>query len=298
MIQSCLDGLAEMAPSLSAIVVDNKSIDETLVRIAGCDNVTLIPNTRNRGFAAAANQGVNASGAEFVLLLNPDVKLLSGVDELIQASRQFGLAAGKLVDRSGNAQRGFTIRRFPTTVSLLFELAGLNRLWPSNFVNRRYRYLDRNLDQPGPVEQPAGAFLMFRRDVWQSLGGFDEAFHPVWFEDVDFCRRAADAGFQIQYVPSVRAEHQGGHSVLRIPWGCRMVQWCDSLLKYAAKHSRSLSYRALCLAVVLTSAARTVARMIQDRSLSPVISCAKIMRFAGRRLVSSRRRAAGLKSDC
>lgn len=286
-----------MAPGLSVILVDNNSTDQTLTRIPGRSNVTVISNAQNRGFASAANQGVQASGAEFVLLLNPDAKLLTGVDELIQASRQFGLAAGKLVDRSGAAQRGFTIRRFPTTVTLLFELAGLNRLWPSNPVNRRYRYLDRDLDQPGAVEQPAGAFLMFRRDVWRSLGGFDEDFHPVWFEDVDFCRRAVAAGFQIQYVPTVRAEHQGGHSVLGLPWGCRMVQWCDSLLKYAAKHSRSLSYRALCLAVVLTLPARTVARMIQDRSLSPVASCAKTMRFAARCLVSSRRRAAGLKND-
>jgi GT2 family glycosyltransferase len=57
----------------------------------------------------------------------------------------------------------------------------------------------------GLVEQPAGAFLMTRRDVWDQLGGFDQDFHPVWFEDVDFCRRAAEAGYRIQYVPRVRA---------------------------------------------------------------------------------------------
>ena len=282
-----------MAPSLSALVVDNASEDGTARSIGQRAHLTVIANPDNRGFAAAVNQGVQASSADFLLLLNPDVKLLTAVDDLIQASRQFGIAAGKLVDRNGEAQRGFTIRRFPTTASLLFELAGVNRLWPSNPVNRRYRYLDRDLDQPGPVDQPAGAFLMFRRDVWQRLGGFDENFRPIWFEDVDFCRRAIDAGFQIQYVPSVVAEHDGGHSVSSIPWGCRMVQWCDSLLRYAAKHSRSFSYRALCLAVVLTSVPRTVVRMIRDRSLSPVTSCVKTVRYAGRRLVSSQRRAAG-----
>src|SRR6185437_7858278 len=154
-------------------------------------------NTENQGFAAAVNQGVRAVDAEYLLLLNPDAKLLTGIDALVDASRQFGLAAGKLVDAVGNPQRGFNLRRFPTTASLFFELAGLNRLWPSNPVNREYRCLDRDPDQGGPVEQPAGAFLMFRRDVWQRLNGFDEQFHPVWFEDVDFCRRAVDAGFQI-----------------------------------------------------------------------------------------------------
>ena len=50
---------------------------------------------------------------------------------------------------------------------------------------------------------------MFRRDVWQKLGGFDETFHPIWFEDVDFCRRAPIAGFGIQYVPPLTARPSG-----------------------------------------------------------------------------------------
>ncbi len=286
-IRICLDSLTEMASSLTAIVVDNASGDETLRQIK--PSVRIIANPENKGFAAAVNQGVRASDAEFVLLLNPDTRLLTPVDELIHASGQYGLASGKLVDKTGQVQKGFTIRRFPTPVSLLFELLGVNRLWPSNPVNRRYRYMDRDLDQPGTVEQPAGAFLMFRHDVWDQLHGMDEAFYPVWFEDVDFCRRAVSAGYQIQYVPSVVAEHAGGHAVLRIPRGCRAMRWCDSLLRYAAKHFRSFSYRALCLAVVLTSVPRAVAGMIQERSLTPVRSGITVVRSAGQRLFSPRR---------
>jgi hypothetical protein len=286
-----------MAPTFSTLVIDNASQDQTVARAKELPGTACIANAENRGFAAAVNQGIRASGdADPILLVNPDVELLTKVDELVQASRQFGLSAGKLVDQSGQPQTGFSIRRFPTTASLLFELAGLNRLWPSNFVNRRYRYLDADMNRPGPVEQPAGAFLMFRRDVWESLGGFDESFYPVWFEDVDFCRRAISAGFQIQYLPAVEARHSGGHSVLQLAWGCRMVQWCDSLLRYAAKHSRSLPYRALCLAVVLTSVPRTVVRMIRDRSLTPVTSCVKTVRSAAWRLVSLKPRTGGAET--
>ena len=186
-----------------------------MVRAQG--GAKLIANDTNRGFAAAVNQGVReAGGNDFILVLNPDTQLLTAIDTLVEASERHGLSAGRLVDADGNTQAGFTIRRLPTPISLVFELLGINRLWPSNRVNRAYRYLDRDLDRPGPVEQPAGAFLMFRQDVWQKLGGFDEQFYPVWFEDVDFCRRAADAGYQIAYVPSVAARHQGGHSVSRI----------------------------------------------------------------------------------
>ncbi|PYT16720.1 MAG: hypothetical protein DMG59_09630, partial [Acidobacteria bacterium] len=145
-----------MASNITPIVVDNGSSDRTLKRVRARTGVQLITNEENRGFATAVNQGIRSSNAEFILLLNPDVSLLTSVDALVDAARQHGLAAGKLVDRDGNPQAGFSIRRFPTAGALIFEILGVNRLWRSNPVNRLYRYLDRNLDQPGDVEQPAG----------------------------------------------------------------------------------------------------------------------------------------------
>jgi N-acetylglucosaminyl-diphospho-decaprenol L-rhamnosyltransferase len=282
----CLDTLNKMVPNVKTIVVDNASSDRTLQHVRERAHVQLIANSENRGFAAAVNQGITASGADFLLLLNPDANLLTAVDGLMEASRQYGLAAGKLVDLDGRTQAGFTIRRLPTPTALIFELFGINRLWPSNPVNRRYRYQDRDLNQQGPVEQPAGAFLMTRRDVWQALDGFDESFHPVWFEDVDYCKRALDAGFKIEYVPSVQAAHEGGHSVGRIESSRRAIYWCVSLLRYAAKHFHSVGYRAVCLAVVLSAVPRMVARMIHDRSLQSVATYRKIVLFAGLCLVS------------
>jgi GT2 family glycosyltransferase len=291
-IGACLDSLTKMAPSMKPIVVDNASGDRTIQVVGERAHVQMIANRENRGFAAAVNQGIAACDADYVLLLNPDADLLTGVDELIEASKQYGLAAGKLVAMDGRAQSGFTIRRFPTPVSLIFELFGINRLWASNSANRWYRYLDRNLDQPGPVEQPAGALLMTRRDVWQHLHGFDESFHPVWFEDVDYCKRAVDSHYQIEYVPSVQARHLGGHSVGRIAPSCRAIHWCVSLTRYAAKHFHSAGYRAVCLAVLLSSFPRMVALMIQDRSLQSVATYRKIVLFAGLCLVSPGRSAA------
>jgi N-acetylglucosaminyl-diphospho-decaprenol L-rhamnosyltransferase len=291
-IGQCLDSLNKMAPHVKPIVVDNASSDRTQDQVRGRAQASLIANRENRGFAAAVNQGIAASDADLLLLLNPDANMLTAVDALVDATQQHGLAAGKLVDLNGRPQSGFTIRRFPTPSALLFELFGINRLWPSNPINRCYRYLDRDLNQPGPVEQPAGAFLMTRRDVWESLHGFDESFHPVWFEDVDYCKRALDSGYKIQYVPSVQATHLGGHSVDRLPPANRAIHWCVSLTKYAAKHFHSAGYRAVCLAVVLSSVPRMVARMIQDRSLQSVATYRKIVLFAGLCLVSPGRSAA------
>src|SRR5205807_2640796 len=107
-------------------------------------------------------------------------------------------------------------------------------------VNRHYRYLDADLDVPATVEQPAGAFLLFRRSVWTQLGGFDEQFRPLWFEDVDFCKRARDLGFEAHYVPQVTAHHLGGHSISKLDWALRTVYWYASLLRYASKHFRPM----------------------------------------------------------
>jgi N-acetylglucosaminyl-diphospho-decaprenol L-rhamnosyltransferase len=286
-IISCLEALSKLAPEMTAIIVDNASSDETVNLVRARSGVRLIANPENRGFAAAVNQGEGeANESEFILLLNPDVELSTAVDQLTESAQQYGLAAGRLVDQAGSTQAGFTLRRFPTPAALVCELFGINRLWPTNPVNRRYRCLDRDYDQPGLVEQPAGAFLMVRRDVWKKLDGFDERFYPVWFEDVDFCRRAVDAGHQIAYVPSVTARHEGGHSVGKIPEGRRASYWCVSLLTYAAKHFQPGAFRGICAAVVLSSIPRMVVGMIAGRTLSSGGIYLKIMRFAGRCLVN------------
>jgi len=223
-----------------------------------------------------------------ILLLNPDVELNTSVDPLEDACSRdaVGLATGQLVDLQGRVQTGFTLRRFPTPLALAFEVMGINRLFPGNPVNRRYRCLDLDLSKPSEAEQPPGAFLMFRREVWQRLGGFDTQFHPLWFEDVDFVKRACLLGLKIQYLPEVTARHQGGHSIAGMDWGCREVSWYVSLLRYASKHFRPYAYRGVSAAVVLSSIFRAVIGMLRWRSLRPIRVYAEIARIAGLCMIS------------
>jgi N-acetylglucosaminyl-diphospho-decaprenol L-rhamnosyltransferase len=285
-IERCLDSCAH----LPTVVVDNASRDNTVDIVRRRPSVKLITNPTNLGFAGAANQGVAGLNSEMILLLNPDVELETPVDALADAcSREsVGLATGKLVDSGGKVQAGFTIRRFPTPTTLAFEVLGINRMLPWNPANRRYRCLDLDLSKPAEVDQPPGAFLMFRREVWQRLGGFDTQFHPLWFEDVDFVKRAHLLGLKIEYLPEVTARHQGGHSIASMDWRCREVWWYVSLLRYASKHFRPYAYRGVSAAVVLGSIFRAIFGMIQRRSLRPVQVYAKIARIAGLCLISGR----------
>jgi GT2 family glycosyltransferase len=278
-IERCLEACGGMP----VVVVDNASTDRTCQLVEHRTEVTLIRNPENRGFAAAANQGVAALNTELILLLNPDVELGTPLDRLEAActAEGAGLASGRLIDAAGGDQRGFALRRFPTPLTLAFEVLGINRLIPQNPLNWRYRCRDVDLSRPQEVDQPPGAFLMFRREVWHRLGGFDTQFHPVWFEDVDFCRRARDLGYKIQYLPEVTARHQGGHSIAKLEWGCREVFWYASLLRYASKHFRPYAYRGVSAAVVLASMCRAGLAMARLRSFRPIKVYAKVAHLAG-----------------
>ncbi len=279
----CLD--AARATGAEVIVVDNASQDQTCGEVTR-RGVRLVSNSGNLGFAAAVNQGVRAISAPLLLLLNPDAIIQTGLDALRQAclDPQTAAAGGMLVDEGGNPQIGFSVRRFPSPTALCFEALLINRVWPRNPVNWHYRCLDLSCTTPQDVEQPAGAFLMIRRDAWEKLGGFDESFFPLWFEDVDFLKRAKDNAFNIRFVPAVVAKHTGAHSIRKISLEFRQFYWYRSLLKYAAKHFPPGAEKVVCLAVIAGSVMRTVLGIPRQRSLKPIAVCGKVVMLAGRHL--------------
>jgi GT2 family glycosyltransferase len=283
-IGSCLE--AALSTGARVIVVDNGSTDETLeqVRRWGAD---LIVNSDNRGFAAAVNQGIREITGDYILLLNPDAVIKSSLQPMLEACSRPGTGAvgGKLIGADQVLQAGFTARNLPTPAVLLLEVLLINRLWPTNPANWHYRCYGFDHDNPGEVEQPAGAFLMFRRNVWASLGGMDERFCPIWFEDVDFCKRLKDQGYRVYYEPDSVAVHQGGHSIQKILLEKRELYWYGSLLKYGFKHFPPATARGLCLAVTIGSLLRMALGIVIQRSFKPIGVYRKVIRLAGRSLV-------------
>jgi GT2 family glycosyltransferase len=278
-VGACLE--AARGTGAEIVVVDNASRDGTCQEVTS-RGVRLIANPENRGFAAAVNQGMQALDAPFVLLLNPDAHLQTGLDALVECCHRERVAGacGKLIDAAGLPQTGFGVRRLPSPAALICEALLINRLWPRNPINWHYRCLSIDFSVPGYVDQPAGAFLMIRRDVWQELGGFDEQFHPLWFEDVDFCWRVRERGYRMCYTPDAVAKHTGGHSIQKISLENRELYWYGGFLRFAAKHYRSSTSRIVCLAVFLGSIPRMFLRMAAFRSLKPIVVYSKVMALA------------------
>lgn len=256
-IGGCLDALTETGAEI--LVVDNASADNSRDEVTA-RKIRLIANPANAGFAAALNQGVRATTAPLILSLNPDAHLVSGLDAMaaLFETPKTGAVGGMLIGQDGVPQAGFMARNLPTPATLVFEVLGINRLWPSNPVNWHYRCLGLGTMSVSPVDQPPGAFLMFSRAAWETVGGFDERFWPVWFEDVDFCARIKSAGYCAYYHPLGIAKHTGSHSVGALALENRERYWYGSLLEYAAKHYRSSLFRTTCAAVAVGSVGRAV----------------------------------------
>ena len=138
----------------------------------------------------------------------------------------------------GEADRGFAVRRFSTPLRMASEILLLNRFWPSNPLNRSYRCLNLDYCKKQEVDQPAGACLAVKREAWESVGGFDEGFFPVWFEDADFCRRLRTQGWKILYCPEAVFDHR-----------------CN-LLRHFRKHSSLLTVAKLRVCIALGMALR------------------------------------------
>ena len=234
------------------IVVDNASRDATLARARAVAGVDVLANSENRGFAAAANQGARAARGELLLFLNPDVVAEPGALAALRAAvapEKVVAAGGRLLNPDGSTQAGFAVRRFPTLATMLAEILLLNRLLPGNPWNRRYRCLDFDYERAAEVEQPAGACLLLKRSAWDAAGGFEERFFPLWFEDVDLCRRLRAGGGTILYEPRARFRHAGAHSLESIAPADRQLFWYRNLLRYFRKHHGALSVGVLRVAI-------------------------------------------------
>jgi N-acetylglucosaminyl-diphospho-decaprenol L-rhamnosyltransferase len=216
-LRACLESLAhdEKTPLVSldrVVVVDNASSDQSLSLVPVSSlPLVILRNPVNHGFAAACNQGAHGSRAEFLLFLNPDARLLPrSLDRLIHLLSQpercrVGICGVQLLDARGEVRR--TCMRFPSAARFVIKLLGFTRLSPERFP--AYGMTDWPHDGTREVDAVLGAFFLVRRTVYEMLNGFDERYF-LYFEEVDFCRRAYSAGWRTLYAADIQACHRGG----------------------------------------------------------------------------------------
>lgn len=200
------EGLAEV------FVADNASTDGSADMVRErFPQVHLIENRENLGFAAANNQAIRQSQGRYILLLNPDTIVrgdaVAALIDFMEANPQAGVAGAKLLYPDGRLQH--SAFAFPTLPMAFFDFFPLNHRLINSRLNGRYpRHW---YDRPFPIDHPLGACFMVRREVIDQVGLFDERFF-IYCEEIDWCIRIKEAGWQIYCVPAAEVVHHAAQS--------------------------------------------------------------------------------------
>ena len=185
----------------------------------------MLRNAKRQGFGENHNAAFRRSRGGMFCVLNPDVRLGSDPFPALASQLQdprVGVAAPLIVNPQGEVED--SARRFPTPLSILGKALG---------AKPRPDY-EIGLEPVFP-DWVAGMFMLFRREVFESLGGFDERYF-LYYEDVDLCARLRAAGLEVVLEPGVRAIHQARRESHR-NW--RYRAWhLRSMLRFFLKQTR------------------------------------------------------------
>jgi GT2 family glycosyltransferase len=271
-LRACLDSLLVTQSGgwrlERVVVVDNASTDNSLEGLDGVNlPLRLLRNPRNRGFAAACNQGAAGSRADYLLFLNPDTELYpdSLADPVAFMERpesaRIGVCGIQLLDGAGRVSR--SCARFPTTATLLAVALGLPQLTLGRV--RGLHMSDWPHDASRVVDHVMGAFYLVRRRLFDDLEGFDERFF-VYLEDLDLSLRVDRAGWQVFYLTGVRAFHRGGGTSEQVK-ATRLFYALSSRILYAFKHLGWISGTTIMLVTLLPEAVARIAAAIGGGNL-------------------------------
>lgn len=190
------------------ILVDNASHDGVSCWSKLFTPTTIVCNDRRMTYAENLNRILLNSTARYVLLLNtdmyfdPQVQCLSAMVRFLDGHPACGLAGCRLLH--SDESEAYAARRFQSWRVALARRGGLGR-WMQRTVGE-YLYQERGVRETFPCDWLSGCFLMLRREAWRQVGFFDTAFYK-YFEDVDYCLRIWQAGWDVMYYGGTHCYH-------------------------------------------------------------------------------------------
>lgn len=212
---ACLDALPQAAAGVrhETIVVDNGSRDGSAEALARRDDIRLVTNRENEGYAAAINAAYEHATGDFVLLLNSDVRVAPGalrvlVDFLVDRETAAGVAP-RFLNPDGSLQHH--CYRLPTLAIAIGLATSLRRLPVLARRLRAYRMLDADFSRSCTVPLPSASCLLLRRAALRPDALLDTAY-PIYFNDVELARALAAGGWTLWVTPDARAHHELGAS--------------------------------------------------------------------------------------
>ncbi len=228
--------------SFEIFVVDNNSNDGSAEMLKNeFPNVKLIVNSENLGFAKANNQAIKETSGNFILLLNPDMKVCPDtLDRMINFAKnnpQVTVSGCKLFNSKEEIVK--QVRRFPKLFDQLMITLKIPHLFPS--VLNSYLQVDFNYEKNAKVDSLRGAFFLINRQSYclinknqNILPLLDERYF-IWFEEVDFCRQVYKLGGEVWYNSEAKCLDYVGASFSQVSRGVTQKYFQDSMIKYFLK---------------------------------------------------------------
>jgi GT2 family glycosyltransferase len=188
-------------PCYEVIVADNASTDGTLEGLASITGARVLRNSVNLGFGPAANQAALHARAPLLVLLNTDALVHPGwlppLRTILDTEPDVAAVAPRLLHLDGSVQEAGSI------------LWGDAEVWaygatqPATRPEYRFRR---------DVDYASAACLLLRRSAFVEEGGFDPAYAPAYYEDVDLCLSLWAQGLRTVCQPRSEVTHAGGAS--------------------------------------------------------------------------------------
>jgi GT2 family glycosyltransferase len=239
LLAACLESISRHSSSLDMeiIVVDSASTDGTVALLgARYPQVRWLPQGENLGFTRCNNIGLQTASGRYLMLLNPDTEIvgdaLSQMVRYLGENGDVGIVGPQTLNNNGTTQS--TRRRFPSLLVAFFESTWLQRYAPKSVLKPYYMDDGASDNAILDVDWMQGSALMTRREVYEQIGGLDEGY-VMYSEEVDWCRRAKDAGWRVVFVGTALVIHHGGKSSEQV-MAHRHIYFQQSKLRYFRKH--------------------------------------------------------------
>lgn len=209
----CVSALQKYSiPKSEIIIVDNNSEnknEEEKFLQKWEKSIAYIPSSVNLGFAKAVNLASKNAKGEYLLILNPDVRIkensLEEAMDYLDKNKTVGILGGKLIYPSGEIQDSY--RCFPRLTDQIIKRVGfLRQMGILRKHVSKYLMWEKDPNKSEPVDWVVGAFMFIRRKAFDEINGFDERYF-LFMEDVDICRKMWEKGYTIIYNPKAEAMH-------------------------------------------------------------------------------------------
>jgi GT2 family glycosyltransferase len=269
----CLESIYETKANLSVeiIVVDNDSSDGSPDAVEKrFPEVKLIRTGKNLGFAGGNNVGIKMASGHHVFLINSDVVLLDNtlvrLAEYLDTHPRVGIVSPRILNGDGSLQH--SCRQFPGFRNTICELVALPELFPrSPLFSGTFMYWWAH-DTERKVDVTVGCFWAVRREALEQVGGLDETFF-IYGEDIDWCKRFGQAGWEVVFFPGTQAIHYGGASSANAPIRFYLEMQKTTLQyweKYYGKGGRTVCWLLIAVHQTIRLVARLLVSLVRSKS--------------------------------